>query len=134
MPDETQLHEIIAAQELSRPGVAGPFWSSRYHGMCDVDLRASALWMLDLLERRHGPAPAAMPYNDIEFYLHEICCFAPDLMERMLRGGFVLLALETATEVATAVDGVKPILEILAASTDPGISRRAAYQLNAYYR
>jgi hypothetical protein len=132
VPTEEALMKIISAEELVRPGVAGPFWSTRHHSM-DDDRQTPALWMLDLLERRQGLAPVDMPFNDIDFYLHELCCCSPEHMWRMLRGGYDELALETATEISERVDGVQPVLEALAANANPAIARRAARHLAAHY-
>lgn len=131
IPDLTTLKGVVGAKEIERPGIAGPFWSNLYFG--DAAGEKTALWMLDLLEARKGPVPSCMPFNDIEFYLHELCSSSPDLMLRMLRGGFVELALETATEVRSRVDGVQPVLEMLAANADPAIAEGAKWHLSTYY-
>ena len=91
--------------------------------------------MMDLLERRQGPIPThdEMPFNDIAFYLHELCSTSPEMMQRMIDGGFIDLAFMTATEERRAVDGVKPILEQLARIDDPQIAAAAAYHLRAHY-
>lgn len=131
IPSTNALFDLIGAKEIQRPGIAGPFWPYSFD---DSKLIKSALWMLDLLERRHGSAPLNMPFNDIEFHLHELCCASPDWMQRMLRGGFVELALETATEIRGRVDGVQPILEKLATDGNLTIAARAEGHLTAYYR
>jgi hypothetical protein len=127
------LFEIIGAKEIERPGVAGPFWSPLHCFDGSNEAEPAALWMLDLLERRNGSAPADMPFNDIEFYLHELCSFSPEHMRRMLAGGFVELALMTATEVYERVEGVQPILEELAANANPQIAAHAKRHLAQYY-
>jgi hypothetical protein len=134
-PNFQALLEIIGGKELERPGVAGPFWSPR-HSFGDETQEPVTLWMLDLYERRKGAVPAlpVMPFSDIEFYLHELCSFSPELMWRMLRGGHTALALMTATEINDRVDGVQPILETLASDADPGIAVRARNHLAAHYR
>lgn len=91
--------------------------------------------MMDLLERRRGPIPASddMPSNDIEFYLHELCDQSPEMVDRMLRGGFKALALMTATEMHEPVEGMKKRLQRLAHDPDPEIAQRAANHLAAHY-
>jgi hypothetical protein len=137
VPNRGALFSLIGVQERIRPGIAGPFWAPQYSGGIDLDIKQTeeaTAWMLDLIEQRKGPVPVDMPFNDIAFYLHELCCFSPDHMWRMLRGGHTALALMTATEINERVDGVEPILKALAADTDPGIAIRARNHLAAHYR
>ena len=133
-PSEAELFRLIGEKEVERPGVAGPYWSDMHFDAGEKG-REAALWMMDLLERRQGPVPALddLPSNDIEFYLHELCCFSPEMVDRMLRGGFKALALETATEMHEPVAGMKTRLERLARDPDPEIAQRAANHLAAHY-
>ena len=133
-PSEAELFRLIGEKEVERPGIAGPFWSEMQFASGDKAEQA-ALWMMDLLERRRGSVPALddMPSNDIEFYLHELCDQSPEMVDRMLRGGFKALALMTATELNVPVDGMKKRLERLARDADPEIARRAANHLAAHY-
>jgi hypothetical protein len=136
-PNRAELFSMIGAKERERPGIAGPFWAPQYSGGIDLgkeQAEQATVWMLDLLEQRKGPVPADMPFNDIAFYLHELCCFSPEHMWRMLRGGHKALALMTATEINNRVDGVEPVLQALAADADPGIAVRAQNHLAAHYR
>jgi hypothetical protein len=136
VPDRAELFSIIGEKERDRPGVAGPFWAPQYSGGIDLgkeQREQATAWMLDLLELRQGSVPADMPFNDIVFYLHELCCFSPEHMWRMLRGGHTALALMTATEVNDRVDGVEPVLQALAADADYDIAVRARNHLAAYY-
>jgi hypothetical protein len=126
--------EVIGAKEIVRAGVAGPFWSPRHEHTDEDPSKRISLWMLDLLEKRQGALPENLPFNDITFYLHELCSFSPDLMWRMLRGGHTALALMTATEIGDRVEGVEPFLEELASNADPDISVRARNHLAAHYR
>ena len=137
-PSRNALVALIGHKEVSRPGIAGPFWSP-FHLTGEwetldwpVDPK---LWMLDLLERRQGPAPALadMPSNDIEFFLHELCCQSPELVDRMLDGGFAALAVETATEIAAPIAGMEPRLVRLSGHADPGIAAWASSHLQRYY-
>jgi hypothetical protein len=138
LPKGQTLMTFIGEKELQRPGIAGPYWSPIHihlGGLANAELTSAALWMMDLLERRQGPPPpfTEMPYNDIDFYLHELCCDSPEFMQRMIDGGFNVLALMTATEINGAVDGVKPILEILACDTDARIANTARAHLKRHY-
>lgn len=139
--DENDNHDkklvaLIAAHEIARPGVAGPFSGEFYSGCAYGpwgDAPSMAEWMMDLLERRHGPAPGDMPFNDIDFFLHELCSTSPAMMQRMLDGGFVYLAYLTATEELHAVEGVKPILEQLTRVDHQQIAAAAANHLKRHY-
>ncbi len=108
-PDKNTLFRIIGDKERARPGIAGPFWSPQHKALDDAEWRRATQWMLELLEQRNGAPPSLpfMPFNDIEFYLHELCCSSPEHMWRMLRGGHVALALMTATELSDRVEGVR---------------------------
>jgi hypothetical protein len=134
-PDQDTLFALIGSKERERPGIAGPFFTPQYHDTDDDTRQGVTHWMLNLLEQRTGTAPPlpVMPFNDIEFYLHEICCFSPEYMWRMLRGGHTALALMTATEIADRVDGVEPVLRELAQHTDPRIAAAASRHLAAHY-
>jgi hypothetical protein len=131
-PTRDALFDVMRSKEIARPGVAGPFWSPQHCFESD-GANHNALWMIEMLEQRIGPAPSNMPYNDIDFYLHELCCYSPDLMRRMLAGGFDELALMTATEMHEPVVGVQPILEELAAHARPEIAAGAQRHLAAHY-
>jgi hypothetical protein len=137
LPISQSLWDLIGNKELERPGIAGPFWAPRYDFDCGTPERRMKriLWMMDLLERRQGPVPSLddMGFNDIEFYLHELCCDLPDMMQRMLDGGFTALACMTATEVHGVVAGVEPILKKLADDANPSIAAAARAHLGRYY-
>jgi hypothetical protein len=137
LPTTRALRKLIGEKEIHRPGIAGPFYAPSHQADPDNEAYSdtSALWMLDLLERRQGKVPNFndMPFNDIDFYLHELCCDRPDLMRRMLNGGFKDLALMTATEIWGKVDGVEPILELLARDINPTIAKAAHIHLERYY-
>jgi hypothetical protein len=89
---------------------------------------------MDILERRNGPEPEDMPFNGIDFYLHEICDHSPDTVLRMIRRGHVNLAIETATETLGTVPGMAPVLRQLADHADQRIRNRAQSHLAHYYR
>lgn len=137
-PSRAALMTLIGEKEIQRPGIAGPFWSV-FHVTGDWQTldwpMDPKLWMLDLLELRQGPAPALddMPGNDIAFFLHELCCESPELVDRMLDGGFAALAVETATEIAAPVAGMEQPLVRLAHHADPEIAAWASRHLHRHY-
>jgi hypothetical protein len=133
--DDTALFELIKQKELVRPGLAGPFWTefhfdSQYWPIDPIS------WMMDILERRAGPEPALedMGYNGIDFYLHEVCDGSPETIRRMISGGHIELAVETACEMRCMMPGMEPILIILGHHDNPGVARRARLHLAMYYR
>ncbi len=129
-PTDAELLAIMTSKELMRPGVAGPFWS--YDGS-NPDQEHAALWMLDLLERRQGHAPPDMPFNDIDFYLHELCSHSPELVRRMMARGFDELAAMTATEEIKPVPGMEPVLLDLARSANTRVAGSAGRHLHHIY-
>lgn len=128
-PSEQDLTALIVEKELIRPGVLGPFWGERL----DYSNPQETLWLFDILERRQGPAPGDLPFNDIDFYLHELCACRPALVRRMIDHGFVKLAWLTATEIAGPVEGMEPILRELAQNEDRCIAASAAKHLANQY-
>jgi hypothetical protein len=130
-PTEADVMAQVVAAELLRPGVLGPFWSPRYDF---TNVRAHAQWLLDILERRAGAAPTDLPFNDIDFYLHELCATHPDLIRRMMRNGFEELALMTATEWDEPIAGIQGVLEELAQSPRAHVARAAQLRLARVYK
>jgi hypothetical protein len=130
--DVPAIFALVTDKEVARPGIAGPFWTDWQYAREDLPFDA-ADWMMDILERRAGPEPDDMPFNGIDFHLHEICDHAPDAVRRMLRGGHGALAIETATETRGIVPGMEPVLRDLAAHPDGAIRQRARFHLAYYY-
>ncbi len=133
--DDPGLFDLIKAKELVRPGIAGPFWTqfhfdSRYRPIDPIP------WMMDILEQRSGPEPSLddMGYNGIDFYLHEVCDGSPETVSRMIAGGHLELAVETACEMRCVMPGMQPILIELGHQADRSIARRAQLQLAMFYR
>ncbi len=129
------LFDLIKAKELVRPGIAGPFWTefhfdSRYRPIDPVP------WMMDIIEQRFGSEPSLddMGYNGIDFYLHEVCDGSPEAIRRMIDGGHIELAVETACEMHCVIEGMEPILIELGHHADATIAKRARLQLAMYYR
>ncbi len=126
------MFALVGAKEIARPGIAGPYWSEWQFVREDVPVDPID-WMIDILERRSGPEPARMPFNGIDFHLHELCDHAPDAVRRMIRGGHGALAVETATETRGVVPGMEPVLRDLANHAETGIRQRARWQLAYFY-
>jgi hypothetical protein len=124
--------DLISTQERRRAGVAGPFWSEWQYCISDDSFDA-ALWMMDLLDTRVGDVPADLPFNDIAFYLHELCDHAPDLVRRMMAAGRMDLAVETATEAQRIVPGMAEVLHDLCATGAVGVAERAERYLAQYH-
>ncbi len=130
IPSDAEIVVHLVSLELKRPGVLGPFWSPRY----EFDNRhADALWLLDILERREGGTPADLPFNDIDFYLHELCAMEPELVRRMMANGMEELAVMTATEMHERVPGMEGVLRELAASANGNVASAAHAHLARHY-
>ncbi len=128
-----QMFALIKAKDIERPGVAGPYWSEWSMAMPDLPVDP-LIWMMDILEQRSGPEPADLPFNGIDFHLHELCDHSPETVARMIAGGHVELAVETATEARYCVDAMRPVLLQLADHPEPAIHRRAQRHLASYHR
>lgn len=122
----------LTAWEMARPGVAGPWWM----GSGGVDHRVQAAidpveWMLDIVERRAGPEPHDLPFNGIDFHIHEVACFSPQAVRRMAQIGRLDLAIMTATEMREPVEGMEKVL--LELGDVPGVAPEAHRHLAEYY-
>jgi hypothetical protein len=127
------MFALIKDKEIIRPGIAGPYWTE--WGFCREHVPIDPIeWMMEILERRSGPEPEDMPFNGIDFYLHEICDHSPETVLRMMQGGYFGLAIETATETRGTVPGMEPVLRQLADHADHHIRNRAQFHLAHYYR
>jgi hypothetical protein len=130
--DASDMFALISAKEIIRPGIAGAYWSE--WSFCSEHVPVDPIaWMMNILERRSGPEPNDMPFNGIDFYLHEICDHAPEMVQRMIAGGHDELAIETATEMSDNVPGMEPVLRQLADHADSHIRRRAQFHLAHHY-
>ena len=128
-----EMFALIKEKEIIRPGIAGPYWTE--WSFCRESMPVDPIaWMMDILEHRSGPEPEDMPFNGIDFHLHEICSYSPESVLRMMRGGHVQLAIQTATEMLEAVPGMEPVLRQLADHTDEAIRSSAQRHLAHYYR
>jgi hypothetical protein len=130
-PSALQLFALIKEKEIARPGIAGPFWSSRqFNHESDSDI---VEWMMEILEKRSTSEPYEMPYNGVDFFLHELCDGSVDAIERMLRHGHKWLALQTATETLGVVEGMRDILLRLGEDPDRALAQGAWEHLARYY-
>lgn len=85
----TEIFGLIAAKDIARPGVAGPFWSARR--WTNDGAPDPAEWMLNILARRSGPEPDNLPFNGVDFHLHELCDHSPRQVARMIDLGHKFL-------------------------------------------
>lgn len=130
-PTATSLFDLIGAKDIQRPGVAGPFWSGHQYRHCGKPDPSE--WMLDILAKRLKPEPANLPFNGVDFHLHELCEFSPDTVGLMLHLGHKELALETALEQLAVVSGMQPILVRFGDDSDVNVAVRAIRHLATYY-
>jgi hypothetical protein len=133
--DDLSLFDLIKQKELVRPGIAGPFWTEFHFDSRNWPIDPIP-WMMDILEQRAGPEPSLddMGYNGIDFYLHEVCDGSPETIRRMIDGGHLELAVETACEMRCVMPGMEPILVELGHHTNKQAAGRAQLQLAMYYR
>ena len=86
------------------------------------------------LEKRQGDEPADLPFNGVDFHLHELCGGDIGAIERMIELGHKALALEAATEVPGVVKGMKEILLRLGDDPDAAFAQSAWKHLALHYR
>lgn len=125
----------LTARELERPGIAGPFWSSFCFSPSDYDdLGFDPLeWMLEIVERRNGPEPAGLPFNGIDFHIHELAASSPEAVRWLIAAGRDDLAAMAATEIRDEVPAMAPVLLELGNHADPGIAFAAQVHLAHYH-
>lgn len=125
----------ITAREVARPGIAGPYWSAT--GLTLSDFDGSGFdpvdWMLGIVEQRSGPEPRDLPFNGIDFHIHELAAGNPDAIGRLIDAGRPDLVIMAATEVRDAVPAMTPLLRKLADHSDPGVAVPAQIHLARYY-
>jgi hypothetical protein len=131
IPMATSLFDLVGAKEIQRPGIAGPFWSGHQYKHCGNP--DPSQWMLDILAKRRNSEPANLPFNGVDFHLHELCDSSPDAVELMLRLGHKQLALETTLEQLAVVSGLQPILVRFGDDSDVNVAVRAIRHLAMYY-
>lgn len=123
---------VLTERELVRPGIVGPFWSGCGYFGEDPGIDPLA-WMLDIIERRNGPEPAELPFNGVDFHVHELAAGHPDAIARLERAGRLDLALEAAVEIRGAVEGMAPVLHSLATNPDPAVAHAVRTHLALYH-
>lgn len=129
---DAPLLAAITAKEIARPGIAGAFWSGWEPDIAELSFDPVE-WMLDIVERRAGPEPEDMPFNGIDFHLHELGAFTPPAVRRLIACGRLDLALMTATEVDGIVDGMREVLWDLGDDPDAEIAVFAHLHLAQAY-
>ncbi|MDP9840464.1 hypothetical protein J2T09_005251 [Neorhizobium huautlense] len=125
----------LTEKEIERPGIAGPYWSGTglmYGDWHELDFDVVD-WMLDIIERRRGPEPEDMPFNGIDFHIHELAAGDPQAVRRMIAAGNLELAVMTATELQSRVEVMIPILSELSEINDQRIAAQAQIHLAHFY-
>lgn len=120
-----QTMALILEQEQCAPGVAGAFLNGTGWNCVppealpkDFDYRS---WFLEAL--RISRAEPAVPHVvSLEFLAHEFFDLDPDAIREMLRMGRRYLAVMTATDLPEAIPILLPVLQEMAASSDPEVS------------
>lgn len=125
--------ETLKAKEIARPGIFGPFWGA-WDPAPDALPVDAATYLLDIIARRSGPEPADMPFNGVDFHLHEVAGDSADIVGRLIALGHHGTALLTATEMDHVVNGMAAHLETLGALDEPAIARPAQMHLAQVYR
>ena len=125
--DSRELMEWFGELEPRSPGVAGAFLHGAEWDLGDGQqdgLEESLLrrWFLDVL-RRGGEEPSVPHVITLDFHAHEYFSCDAEAIREMLRMGRKKLALMTATEEPRAIERLRELLEELAHSDDPQISR-----------
>ncbi|ONG49512.1 hypothetical protein BKE38_20775 [Pseudoroseomonas deserti] len=122
----------LREMEIARPGILGPLWGAWSPGAEDLPFDAAG-WMLDIIAARRGPEPAGLPFNGLDFHLHELAGDNAAAVARLIALGEWATALLTATESDDPVPGMAPLLRRLGAHPEPGIARPAQAQLALVY-
>ena len=78
-------------------------------------------WFLSTL-RQSGREPDVPHIQSLEFYAHELFAFDAGAIRELLKMGRTELAVMTATEEPNAIPELLPLLDEMAASTDPAVS------------
>lgn len=138
-PPLPELVAMLTAQEIERPGIAGPFFSNWYdYGVDEFGKRAEVdvdEWFCTILARRQQAEPNTLPCsNGIDFFAHEIFGGRPGYVRKLLDMGHEELALEAATEHDERIDDMEPLLVELGDSADAEVCRLAAWHLASHHR
>jgi hypothetical protein len=125
-PPISDVLAMVQRMEIVNPGIAGPFiegasfleefeWNERAEGF---DART---WFLETL-RRSAREPQLPHLISLEFFAHEFFRADAEAIREMLRMGRRHLAVMSATEEPRVIPQLLPVLEEMAASTDPEVS------------
>ncbi|WP_188612132.1 hypothetical protein [Chelatococcus reniformis] len=125
----------LTTKELARPGIAGPYWSAT--GLMQSDFSQLGFdpteWMLGIIERRNGLEPVSLPFNGIDFHIHELAAGDPRAVRRLIEADRADLAIMTATEIRDEVAGMTPILCEMADHADLRFAVPAQIHLAKYH-
>lgn len=126
----------LTAKELNRPGIAGPYWSGTDFSPADFEGQNfnPIDWMLSIIEHRTRPEPADLPFNGIDFHIHELAASDPAAVRRLLSTNRANLAVMAATDIHDEVAGMDQVLYDLADQVAPGLAVQAQIHLANYYR
>jgi hypothetical protein len=127
--------DALTAMELARPGIAGPWLSGTdlMNGGLDKVSFDVVGWMLDIIERRNGPEPEGLPFNGIDFYIHEMAAGNAEAVRQIIAADHLDLAVMTATEIASRLDAMIPVLCDLSNHQDPRVALPAQIHLAHYH-
>lgn len=141
--DPAPLPEIlrgIADLPMHRRAVAGAFLDglqdagSPFAALGDLDEADIKDWVLKVFSD-DGPEPYLPGVQAFWFYVHERFCADPDFIMRLIDAGHAWEAMMCATEIYDErVEGMKPVLERLAALDDPEVAAPAQGLLDGVYR
>ncbi|MGU3493223.1 hypothetical protein ACLBXM_04190 [Xanthobacteraceae bacterium A53D] len=119
-------------KEIARPGIFGSFWGGLSPEAGDLPFEP-ATYLLDIIARRSGPEPADMPFNGVDFYLHEIGGASTEVVRRLIDLGEYETAILTATEEDIPVAGMADLLDELGRVDHPAVAATAHAHLAMVY-
>lgn len=122
----------VVERDLARPGVLGPFLAAGEPDLGHLPFDPLPL-MLDVMERRTGREPHDLPFNGLDFLLHERAAASAVAVRRMIACGAADTALLTATEHDHPVAGMADLLDELGRHSDPRIAGSARAHLASVY-
>jgi hypothetical protein len=129
--DRDLLAQVVE-RDLARPGVLGPFLAAGEPDLGHLPFDPLPL-MLDVMERRAGREPHDLPFNGLDFLLHEQAAGSAAAVRRMIDCGAADTALLTATEYDHPVPGMADLLAELGRHSDPRIFGSARAHLASVY-
>ncbi|GGF72446.1 hypothetical protein GCM10007301_35330 [Azorhizobium oxalatiphilum] len=122
----------LREKEIERPGIFGPFWGGFAPDADDVPFERST-YLLDIVARRSGPEPDDMPFNGVDFYLHEVAGNSPAVVRRLMELGEYGTAIMTATEEHEPIEGMAEVLAELGEHENEALAGAAHMHLAMVY-